>query len=207
MDWTWYLFRFDGRICRGEFWFGLVCLLCGLILVLLLVAALIFTISDTKSFDLNVDDVFKIVDPAAWRQLHAIELPILLIQIAGTGLLLWIYLAISIKRLHDRNKSGWWMMAFFAYPGLYNQFADRLPDSYWLVPFALAAAILPFWGFIEMGVLRGSPRDNRFGPDPFAEAEAAANARSSQAWDQQSALELVPHSASPPDGMHVKPGA
>jgi uncharacterized membrane protein YhaH (DUF805 family) len=206
MDWTRYLFRFDGRICRGEFWFGLVCLFCGLILALMLVAALIFTISDTKSFNINIDNVFKIIDPAAWQQLDAINLPLALIQVAATGLLLWIYLAISIKRLHDRSKSGWWMLAFFVYPGLYNQFADRLPDSYWVLPFAAAAFILTLWGFIEMGFLRGTPHENRFGPDPFAEAEATNRARSSRAWDQQGALEMVPHSASPPDGMHVKPG-
>jgi hypothetical protein len=103
------------------------------------------------------------------------------------------------------------MMAFFVYPGLYKQFVDRLPDSYWVLPFATAAFILTLWGFIEIGLLRGTLRDNRFGPDPFAEAEAADKARSSKGssrfWDQQGALEMVPHSASPPDGMHVKPGA
>jgi uncharacterized membrane protein YhaH (DUF805 family) len=207
MDWTRYLFRFDGCICRGEFWFGLVCLFCGMILALVLAAALIFTFSDIRSFSLDVDDVFKIVDPAAWRQVHAIGLPVLLIEIVGTGLLLWAYLAISVKRLHDRNKSGWWMMAFFVYPGLYQQFVDRLPDSHWLAPFSTAAGVLSLWGFIEMGLLRGTPRDNRFGPDPLVDAEEAANARSSQPWDQQRELEFVPHSASPPGGMHVKRGS
>ena len=40
--------------------------------------------------------------------------------------------ATSIKRLHDRDKSGWWMLPFFALPGLYNQFADWLPDDSYL---------------------------------------------------------------------------
>ncbi|MBR0778869.1 DUF805 domain-containing protein [Bradyrhizobium diazoefficiens] len=208
MDWTRYLFRFDGRICRGEFWFGLVCLLCALTLTLLLVGAVIFTISDTRSFNLDVDDVFKVVDPAAWRRLHTIGLPLLLSEIAGTGLLLWMYLAISVKRLHDRNKSGWWMMAFFVYPGLYQQFVDRLPDSLWIIPFAAAAGILPLWALIEIGFLRGTSGANRFGPDPLTEAEEGArSSQPSQPWDQRSELELVPPSASPPGGMHVKRGA
>jgi uncharacterized membrane protein YhaH (DUF805 family) len=25
----------------------------------------------------------------------------------------WCFAAIAIKRLHDRNKSGWWMVLFF----------------------------------------------------------------------------------------------
>jgi uncharacterized membrane protein YhaH (DUF805 family) len=42
----------------------------------------------------------------------------------------WCYLAASIKRLHDRNRSGWWMLPFFAAPGIYGHFADRLGDPY-----------------------------------------------------------------------------
>src|SRR5262249_26364171 len=122
------------------------------------------------------------VDPAAWQRLRTIKLPLLLSEIAGTAFLLWMYLAISIKRLHDRNKSGWWMMAFFVYPGLYQQFVDRLPDATWIIPFAAAAVILSLWGLVEIGFLRGTPRANRFGPDPLAEAEEGA--RASQPWDQ-----------------------
>jgi hypothetical protein len=51
---------------------------------------------------------------------------------------MWVYFAMSIKRLHDRDKSGWWMVPFFAAPGLYNQFADRLPDSHADLPLAVA---------------------------------------------------------------------
>jgi uncharacterized membrane protein YhaH (DUF805 family) len=201
MDWTRYLFRFDGRICRGEFWFGLVCLFCGMILAFVLVGVVLFTITETRSFNLDIDDVFKVVDPAAWQRLHTIKLPVLLSGIVGTGLLLWTDLAISIKRLHDRNKSGWWMMAFFVYPGLYQQFVDRLPDSYWLIPFTVAAGILPLWGLIEMGFLRGTSGSNRFGPDPLAEIEDEARIARTPAWDQQGELDIVPHRAPPPRSM------
>ena len=33
------------------------------------------------------------------------------------------------------------MVPFFAVPGLYNQFADRLPDSYADLPLAIAVAV------------------------------------------------------------------
>jgi uncharacterized membrane protein YhaH (DUF805 family) len=67
------------------------------------------------------------VDPEAYRSLTWADLPRLLVKLVGTSLLMWVYFATAIKRLHDRDKSGWWMVPFFAVPGLYNQFADRLP--------------------------------------------------------------------------------
>jgi hypothetical protein len=33
--------------------------------------------------------------------------------------------------------SGWWMVPFFFIPGLYEQFAERLPDSYLVLPLAV----------------------------------------------------------------------
>ena len=36
MDWTWYLFRFDGRMGRSGFWCSLILVFCGMILLLCL---------------------------------------------------------------------------------------------------------------------------------------------------------------------------
>ncbi|HIE08131.1 MAG TPA: DUF805 domain-containing protein [Desulfarculaceae bacterium] len=68
---------------------------------------------------------------------------------AGPGLVtginfvivLWIALAVQVKRWHDRDKSGWWM--------LIN-----------IVPI-----IGQIWLFIECGLLRGTAGENRFGRD------------------------------------------
>jgi hypothetical protein len=32
--------------------------------------------------------------------------------------LIWIGLAIGAKRLHDRDKSAWWLLVFYAAPGI-----------------------------------------------------------------------------------------
>lgn len=76
---------------------------------------------------------------------------LMLLNIAGVNdataetlvnlLLLWPALAVSVKRWHDRDKSGWWV--------LIN-----------LIP--LVGAI---WVLVENGFLRGSPGPNRFGDD------------------------------------------
>ena len=52
-------------------------------------------------------------------------------------------LAVSIKRWHDRDKSGWWVLIVF------------VPLIGWL------------WAIIENGFLPGTPGPNRFGPDPL----------------------------------------
>jgi uncharacterized membrane protein YhaH (DUF805 family) len=154
-------------------------------------------------FRFGASDLFRLLDPDTYRSFTLGDLPRLLIKLFGTSLLMWVYFATSIKRLHDRDKSGWWMVPFFAVPGLYNQFAERLPDSYADLPLAIAVAILCMWGFVEMYCLKGSRKTNRFGADPLA-PKPRPDTR--PPWDQQSEIEMVPHTASPPPVWRVKPG-
>jgi len=56
--------------------------------------------------------------------------------------LIWAGLALQIKRWHDRDKSGWWVLIA-------------------LIPFIGA-----IWAFVEAGCLRGTVGGNRFGGDP-----------------------------------------
>ena len=63
-----------------------------------------------------------------------------------TLLVIWPSLALSIKRWHDRGKSGWWILIGF-------------------VPL-----IGGLWALIETGFLPGTPGTNEYGPDPLAGA-------------------------------------
>ncbi len=54
--------------------------------------------------------------------------------------LIWISLAVQVKRWHDRNKSGWWVLIAF-------------------VPL-----IGPIWQLVENGFLAGDPSPNNYGP-------------------------------------------
>ena len=80
-------------------------------------------------------------------------------------------LAVCIRRLHDRNKSAWWLVVFWAAPLLLLGAAQRLSDpsgegSPAAMAAALAAVGLQLWAFIEIGFRRGTPGDNRYGPPP-----------------------------------------
>jgi len=59
------------------------------------------------------------------------------------GLVLtWTHLAVFVKRWHDRNKSGWWVLI------------NLIPVIGW------------FWTLIECGFLEGTVGANTYGPDP-----------------------------------------
>lgn len=216
MDWTWYLFRFDGRINRALLWQALliVALAAGLLEI---AAQFIGILAGTRStlklgielnFDFGLDDLFKLVDPRTSHSL-ATDLATSILKASGMALFLWIYLATVIKRLHDRDSSGWWIVPFFFIPGLYSQFSDLLPNSSWMLPFSLTVLVLWLWGLVEMFCRPGTSGHNRFGPDPLLDIEdsSASAASPAQSWDQQREIEFVPPSASPPGGMHVKRGA
>ena len=218
MDWTWYLFRFDGRINRALLWQAL--LIVALMAALLeITGQVIGLLEGTRStlklgidvdFDFGLDDLFGVVDPRAWRLLPSTDRPTLILRVLGTSLFLWIYLATAIKRLHDRDRSGWWIVPFFFIPNLLFHFWALLPDANWFVPFDWAIHALWLWGLVEMFVAPGTSGINRFGPDPLAqdEEESPASAASpAKSWDQQRELEFVPPSASPPGSMHVKRSA
>ncbi len=216
MDWNTYLFRFDGRINRALLWQALliVALAAGLLEI---AGQFIGILAGTRStlklgieldFDFGLDDLFKLVDPRASHSLAA-DLATSILKACGMALFLWIYLATAIKRLHDRDRSGWWIVPLFFVPGLYSQFSDLLPNSSWMLPFSLTASVLLLLGLVEMFCRPGTTGYNRFGPDPLLDIEDSSASAASPApnWDQSRELEFVPPSASPPGGMHVKRGA
>lgn len=65
-----------------------------------------------------------------------------LILIVGYIALIWVSFALPIKRWHDRNKSGWWILIAF-------------------IP-----VIGAVWALIENGCLRGTEGRNSYGDDP-----------------------------------------
>lgn len=202
MDYVWYLFSPKGRINRARYWLALLIILCWMMFLagLTLAAGLV---SGKVSFGFHINDLFRIVDPVSYRSLSWANLPSLPIRVIGTSLFLWVYFAASVKRLHDRDRSGWWIVPFLLYPGLYNQFEDRLSD-YWVlaIPFAVVAFAFCIWGFVEMYFLKGSRKTNRFGANPLLQPETRG-----PRWEQDREIEMVPHKAGPPPQWHVKRGA
>ena len=205
MDWTWILFGFDGRINRAKVWLAMLVILCWMIIIGMLMLGIDGMFGNpAKSIHFSVNDVFGFVDPAVLRaailrlregkEASPAHLVLTFFHAVGTLVFVWIYLAASTKRLHDRDKGSWWIIPYFVFPGLYSQFQDRLPDSYMMFPFALAALVLVIWGFVDIYCLQGTRWTNRFGPNPLPKVQgrqrsARTGSRAASGWDQQSEMQ------------------
>lgn len=81
-------------------------------------------------------------------------------------------LGVSIRRLHDIDRSGWWMLLPCALVGLCLPFAWF---TGWWIPMAILIVIgivvLIYW-FCQPG----SPGPNRFGPEPYSATDTSARA-------------------------------
>jgi uncharacterized membrane protein YhaH (DUF805 family) len=77
----------------------------------------------------------------------------------------------GIKRLHDRNKSGWWIVLFYGGStalSLVAAFLDgAMESSAVLLLLQLVSFVILIWALIELGCLRGSIGQNKYGPDPL----------------------------------------
>jgi len=82
------------------------------------------------------------------------------------GIMSWI--AVGLKRLHDRDKSGWWLLLFYLGPAVLDAMGQLAGGGG--VIFRLAASAVSIWGLIELGCLPGTAGPNRYGPDPLGDA-------------------------------------
>jgi uncharacterized membrane protein YhaH (DUF805 family) len=112
LTWKQILFSFEGRIPRRVFW--------GVNVVMNIIG-----------FILGFVMGLAIGEEAAM-------IPVLLLNIP----MIWVGLAISVKRWHDRDKSGWMVLII-------------------LIPIIGA-----LWALVECGFLRGTVGPNKYGEDP-----------------------------------------
>jgi uncharacterized membrane protein YhaH (DUF805 family) len=81
---------------------------------------------------------------------------------------IWIGVALAVKRLHDRNKSAWWLVIFYLLPGILEGMGGFAGDA--AIVLLIASLALSIWALVELGFLRGTAGPNDYGPDPLAGA-------------------------------------
>ena len=137
------LFSFQGRLNRKPYW--TVVITVTVVFILLLLLAL-----------------------AALREYGFEFLPVTIAILVLLYIpLIWIGLALGTKRLHDRDKSAWWLLVFYALPTILSTAADRMEDVEFILLHAVSFGI-SVWAFVELGCLRGTVGPNRYGPDPLS---------------------------------------
>jgi uncharacterized membrane protein YhaH (DUF805 family) len=80
--------------------------------------------------------------------------------------------AVVVKRLHDRNKSAWWLLLFLVCPLVMEAIAsiDALDAALTVILMILSIAISG-WAFIELGFASGTAGANRYGLEPDGAAD------------------------------------
>jgi uncharacterized membrane protein YhaH (DUF805 family) len=128
------LFGFRGRINRAKYWMAAI----AYTSMMIVVAGL--------GFFFNFSIVFLIVAG------------IVFVALIVSGI------AVGIKRLHDRDKSGWWLLAFYFVPPLLDGAGKAIGLA---IIFQIAAFAVSIWAIVELGFLRGTSGSNHYGPDPL----------------------------------------
>jgi uncharacterized membrane protein YhaH (DUF805 family) len=145
MDWGHLLFKFNGRINRGKYWLAVL-----VYAVIYVVLAIFGYVTDDSAIYQAINGMLSIV-----------------IFISS--------LAVGVKRLHDRAKSGWYLVLFYVVPGALVTAgmvtATVMEDSMVIASIlGLAAFAIGVWAFVELGCLRGTIGANQYGPDPLPAA-------------------------------------
>jgi uncharacterized membrane protein YhaH (DUF805 family) len=84
---------------------------------------------------------------------------------AAVAAFLLTSVAVTLKRLHDRNKGAWWLAVFYGVPILYHAGAYAVGPNHALY-LAAPAALVNLWALIELGFRSGSLGPNSYGEDP-----------------------------------------
>lgn len=137
------LFSFRGRINRKPYWIVSV--------ALWVAVAVVVALGASGDFEFWLLAAFMI----------------LLIPIG------WISVPLAAKRLHDRNKSAWWLVVFYGLPGLLESMRNLVGGAE--IVLLIASMAISLWALVELGFLRGTPGPNDYGPDPLAGAAPATS--------------------------------
>jgi len=152
LNWPRLLFGLRGRIDRAKWW----------IASCILVIALLVDLKLIGWFDLDALS-------AALGRSAALGLGIVLALLST--LIVYCLLAVLVKRLHDRNRRGWWLLLFPLVPVVLASFVGTFAVDLGLaLTYALWAVVLiiVICAVIELGGMPGTAGLNRYGPDPLA---------------------------------------
>ena len=134
------MFSPTGRLNRAPYWFTSF----GLLVAALVLGFIAFVIQGRS------------VAPSA-------AVGVILLTTLVFSALIWISFVMAIKRLHDRDKSGWWVLLFYVAPSIF----EGVENSTGLFIPGLIGFGISIWGLVELGFLRGTTGQNSYGPDPL----------------------------------------
>jgi len=159
-----YFFSFHGRINRARFWIYLA----------IVIPFLMFMMMAFFAYAMSIPGAYENGGPTPFPH-DPIGIALAILYFAALAALVVSGFAVSAKRLHDRDKSSWWVLVFIVAPnllwGVWQARAATLGGANvgdLAILCGLAALILTGWALVELGYLPGTVGDNRYGSDPLA---------------------------------------
>jgi uncharacterized membrane protein YhaH (DUF805 family) len=164
---------FDGRIGRKSWWLGTLVMVILIILLYVILGAIMGT------------SMMAMVDPTNLKDPVFMQSALKSSQIQGLiGTIIFLYpgLALTAKRLNDRERPSWLKYVFYAPAvlsaglGVFGLTQVMTDVGGQVVPYpttlgtvlAVLTYIAGIWALIELGFMRGTDGPNRFGADPIA---------------------------------------
>jgi uncharacterized membrane protein YhaH (DUF805 family) len=147
MDWQTLFFSFRGRLNRAKYWL--------VFLINAVISAVCISI-----FAVLMNGLRMGIYGGGMMAVIAL-ITIILIAI------FWSSLALAFRRLHDRNKSGVWLLLFWLAPSVLNAIGQSIGATGAGLFVALVGAAIAIWGFVEIACLAGTTGPNDYGPDPI----------------------------------------
>jgi len=146
---------FDGRLNRQAWWISVIILIVVAIVLNFILGAVMGTGMMMSPADL-----------AQSGTLQKLALQSLIISVLTT----YPYLAITIKRRHDRNNNGYDAAGLIILSILYNlagAFGLISPTGTIAMIFGIVFLIYGIYILVQVGFLKGTPGANSYGPDPL----------------------------------------
>jgi uncharacterized membrane protein YhaH (DUF805 family) len=138
---------FSGRAPRAEYWWYT------------LAVTVAIAITKVTELALGIKPVLRVYGP--------ISLVVLILTIVAS-------IAVQVRRLHDTNRSGWWLLSLYipelviiVAAGKPGEEASTGPVS--LILIGLLSIVMLVMGIVMLifFVQRGTEGQNRYGPDPY----------------------------------------
>jgi len=171
MNWVSYFFSFQGRINRAKLWL-FIPIMIGIYIVYFILFSILFGSSIFAMLKGGPGGL-----AAGGASIGAGMLLTCILFIA----ILFASVALTVKRLHDRDKGAVWLLVFWLLPLILNivvvanRFAamsaagGAMPATNPAIGgLSLISFAISIWAFVELYCLRGTAGDNRYGPDPLA---------------------------------------
>jgi uncharacterized membrane protein YhaH (DUF805 family) len=152
---------FEGRINRAKWWLGAIILIVIGIIIGWIVSSIV-GVSMWGGGMTTAPDGTVTFDTAVLRQIAIAQLITFII-------LVYPWLAITTKRINDRDRPRYFAYIFLL-PSVLSILAGLLGLSAtagiaWII--SLASIAIGIWALIELGILKGTTGPNQHGPDPL----------------------------------------